>query len=210
MTKALRAALYLRVSTDQQTVENQRLALRAEAERRGWQIAGEYADEGISGAKGRDQRPQLDRLLKDAVRGRYDVVMVWALDRLGRSMASLIDTVQELEAVNVGLCIPGQAIDTTTPAGRLFFHVMGAIAEFERSQIRSRIRSGLDRVRSQGKRLGRKPIASTDPRVASALSLLAEGKGVNKVAKSVGLSNDKVAKLKALQTAPAESAPAPG
>lgn len=203
MNKALRAALYLRVSTDQQTVENQRLALRAEAERRGWIVADEYADEGISGAKGRDQRPQLDRLLKDSVRGKFDVVMVWALDRLGRSMAHLIDTVQELEAVNVGLCIPGQAIDTTTPAGRLFFHVMGAIAEFERSHLRSRIKAGLDRRRSQGRRLGRKPEPLPLQTQELIRSRLANGEGVNRIARDLGIGNNKVAALKASDPAPA-------
>jgi hypothetical protein len=128
--KAKRAMLYLRVSTDEQTVDNQRLALQREAERRGWQLQAEYADNGISGAKGRKDRPQLDAMLHDATRGKFDVVMVWALDRLGRSLRDLIDTLQELEAAKVDLFILQQAIDTTSPSGKLFYHMLGAFAEF--------------------------------------------------------------------------------
>src|SRR6516225_11889244 len=140
--KPKRAALYLRVSTDGQTPENQRRALRAVAAQRGWTVVATYDDNGVSGAKGRDQRPGLDAMLTDATRGRFNVVMVWAMDRLGRSLADLIDTLRALEAANVDLYLDQQAIDTTTPAGRMFFHVTGAFAEFERDMIRSRVNAG--------------------------------------------------------------------
>src|SRR5580704_16082223 len=154
-SKQKRAALYLRVSTDGQTVDNQRLALEAVCEQRGWQLVPPYSDNGVSGAKGRSQRPGLDTLLKDASRGRFDVVLAWALDRLGRSLVDLLDTLNELEAAGAALVLHQQAIDTTTPAGRMFFQVTGAFAEFERGMIRSRVVAGLERARSRGVRLGR-------------------------------------------------------
>jgi DNA invertase Pin-like site-specific DNA recombinase len=132
-----RAALYVRVSTDHQTVENQIAELRRVAERRGWEIVETYKDAGISGAKGRDKRPGLDGMLKDASRRKFDVVMAWAIDRLGRSLIDLLDTIQHLESCGVDLYLDQQHIDTTTPAGKLMFQITGAFAEFERSMIRT-------------------------------------------------------------------------
>src|SRR5271169_6725399 len=130
---AKRAAIYVRVSTDSQTIENQLRELRQVAERRGWEVVEVYNDAGISGAKGRENRPGLDLLLKDANRRKFDVVMAWArLARLGRSLIDLLGTIQHLEAVGVDLYLDQQAIDTTTPMGKLVFQVTGAFAEFER------------------------------------------------------------------------------
>jgi DNA invertase Pin-like site-specific DNA recombinase len=194
-TKPKRAALYLRVSTDGQTVDNQRLALEAVCEQRGWQVVQVYADNGVSGAKRRDQRPGLDAILKDASRGRFDVVLAWALDRLGRSLMDLLDTLSELEAVGVALVLHQQAIDTTTPAGRMFFQVTGAFAEFERAMIRSRVRAGLERARARGVRLGR---PQTGAKVEAAIrARLAAGEGVKKVAKRIGVGNGTVSRIKA-------------
>ena len=145
----------MRVSTDGQTVDNQRPALEAVCEQRGWQVVQVYSDNGVSGAKGRTQRHGLDAMLKDASRGRFDVVVVWALDRLGRSLIDLLNTLNELETAGVALVLHQQAIDTTTPAGRMFFQVTGAFAEFERGMIRSRVMAGLARARARGVRLGR-------------------------------------------------------
>jgi DNA invertase Pin-like site-specific DNA recombinase len=153
MTK--RAALYLRVSTDKQTVANQREALTAIATQRGWQIVSEYNDAGISGAKGRDGRPGLDKALKDATRARYNVLMVWAIDRLGRSLQDLLATMQTLEAVKVDLFIDRRALDNTTPTGKLMFQMCGAFAEFERAMIVQRVNAGLARAHKAGVRLGR-------------------------------------------------------
>jgi DNA invertase Pin-like site-specific DNA recombinase len=184
LRKPKRAALYLRVSTDGQTVDNQRLVLEAVCEQRGWQVVQTYSDNGVSGAKGRAQRPGLDAMLKDASRGRFDVVMAWALDRLGRSLLDLLDTLGELEAAGVALILHQQAIDTTTPAGRMFFQVTGAFAEFERAMIRSRVRAGLERAKARGVCLGR---PKTGAKVEAVIrARLATGEGIKKVAKAVG------------------------
>jgi DNA invertase Pin-like site-specific DNA recombinase len=180
-----RAAIYVRVSTDKQTVENQVQALRQIAERRGWEVVEQYSDAGISGSKGRDGRPGLDAMLKDAQRRKFDVVMAWSIDRLGRSLIDLLGTIQALEACSVDLYLDQQAIDTTTPAGRLMFQVTGAFAEFERSMIRQRVNAGLKRAVEAGKTLGRPRISKkVEKRITEQLRA---GKGVIKVAKEVGV-----------------------
>ena len=189
-----RAAIYVRVSTDKQTVENQLRELRQIAERRGWQVVEEYHDAGISGSKGRDQRPGLDQMLKDASRRRFDVVMAWAIDRLGRSLIDLLGTIQALEACGCDLYLDQQAIDTTTPAGKLMFQVTGAFAEFERSMIRQRVHAGLKRAVEQGKQLGRPRIDSaTERRIQSHLR---KGTGILKVAEIVGVGTGTVQRIK--------------
>src|SRR5579859_1886890 len=195
MAKSKRAALYLRVSTDGQTVENQRLALETVCEQRGWQLVQIYSDNGVSGAKGRVQRPGLDAMLKDASRGRFDVALSWALDRLGRSLIDLLDTLGELEAAGVALVLHQQAIDTTTPAGRMFFQVTGAFAEFERAMIRSRVKAGLERARARGVPLGRPRISM---KIESTIrARLTKGEGIKKVAKAIGVGNGTVSRVKA-------------
>ena len=194
-TKAKRAAIYLRVSTDGQTTENQRLALMAVAEQRGWTVANVYEDAGISGAKGRDKRPGLDALLKDAARGRFDVVMAWAMDRLGRSLFDLLDMLRLLDGANVDLFLHQQAIDTTTVGGRMFFHVTGAFAEFERGMIRDRVNAGLDRARAKGVRLGRPKVGKKTE--AAIRARLATGEGMLKVARALGVGTGTVQRIKA-------------
>ena len=190
-----RAAIYVRVSTDGQTVENQVQALEQIAEQRGWKIFATYKDAGVSGAKGRDQRPGLDAMLKDASKRRFDVVMAWSIDRLGRSLIDLLATVQHLEACGVDLFLDQQSLDTTTPAGKLMFQITGAFAEFERSMIRQRVHAGLKRAKAQGKRLGRPQV--DDKLRAKAIAELRKGTGIIKVAKAVGLGVGTVAKIKA-------------
>ena len=205
---AKRAALYVRVSTDHQSVENQVRELKEVAERRGWVLVETYQDAGISGAKGREQRPGLDALLKDASRRKFDVVMAWAIDRLGRSLIDLLGTIQHLEAVGVDLYLDQQAIDTTTPAGKLLFQLTGAFAEFERSMIRQRVRAGLSVIKQKiardgkfvskagkvRKRLGR-PGAEAH-KLELARQELARGTGIGKTARLLGLGTGTVHKLK--------------
>src|SRR5215469_4343497 len=138
MTRAKRVAIYLRVSTDGQTVENQRRDLVATAERHGWEIAEEFADAGISGAKGRDKRPAFDRMLKAATRREFDMVAAWSVDRLGRSLQDLVGFLGEIHGAGVDLYLHQQALDTGTPAGKAMFQMLGVFAEFERSVIVAR------------------------------------------------------------------------
>jgi DNA invertase Pin-like site-specific DNA recombinase len=148
----------------------------------------------ISGAKGRDKRPGLDRMLKAACRREFDIVMAWSIDRLGRSLIDLLHTVQNLEAYGVDLYLDQQAIDTTTPTGKLMFQITGAFAEFERSMIQQRVKLGLKRAVAQGKHLGRPPIASELERKAQ--RQLRTGTGILKVAKMVGLGTGTVHRIK--------------
>jgi DNA invertase Pin-like site-specific DNA recombinase len=152
-----RAAIYARVSTrnGHQDPETQLLALRQVAERAGWQIVEEYIDHGISGAKGGDQRPAFDRLMKDATRRRFDVVMAWSVDRLGRSLQDLVAFLGEVHAQGADLYLDRQGVDTTTPGGKALFQMMGVFAEFERAIIRERVCAGLEKAKAKGKRLGR-------------------------------------------------------
>lgn len=202
--RSKRAALYVRVSTDRQTVENQIARLTEIAAGRGWQVVETYNDAGISGAKGRKDRPGLDQMLNDAQRGRFDVAMAWSIDRVGRSLSDLLGTIQQLEACGVDLYLDQQAIDTTTPAGKLMFQVTGAFAEFERSMIRSRVHAGLKRAKANGVQLGRRFVEQQDGKakaVAQARRMLASGTGILATAKAAGLGTGTVARIKAAITA---------
>ena len=148
----MRAALYARVSTADQTCENQMLELRGYVAARGW-TGTEFIDSGISGAK--DKRPALDQLLIAVRRRKVDVVVVWSLDRLGRSLRHLIALLDEFQGTGVGFISLREGLDCTTPAGRLQWQIIGAISEFERARIQERVKAGLARAKAQGTRLGR-------------------------------------------------------
>jgi DNA invertase Pin-like site-specific DNA recombinase len=178
---ATRVALYYRVSTASQTTENQRHDLERVAAARAWNIVAQFSDDGISGAKARSERPALDALLKAAVRGEFDLIAAWSIDRLGRSLQHLVETVNELKAVGVDLYIHQQAIDTSTPAGKLAFSVFGALAEYERELIRERVRAGLDRARRNGTRLGR-PTNLNDSVRAAIIALRCKDHPIRKIA----------------------------
>src|SRR3981189_3628718 len=149
-----RAALYLRVSTADQTTANQERELREVASRMGCEIVKVYRDHGVSGAKGRDERPQFDRLCRDAPKRQFDGIMAWSVDRLGRSLQDLVKFLSEIHSLKVDLYLHQQGLDTTTPAGKAMFQMMGVFAEFERAMIQERVRAGLARAKSEGKRLG--------------------------------------------------------
>jgi DNA invertase Pin-like site-specific DNA recombinase len=179
-------AIYTRVSTDHQTTENQERELREIAERMGWTVVEVYRDQGVSGAKGRNGRPAFDALCKDAARRRFDMIMAWSVDRLGRSLQDLVVFLSELHALGIDLFLHQQGVDTATPAGKALFQMMGVFAEFERAMIRERVKSGLERAKAQGKRLGRRPI---DARKEAAIRAdLREGKaGIMKLAAAHGV-----------------------
>jgi DNA invertase Pin-like site-specific DNA recombinase len=183
-----RAAIYLRVSTTDQHTSNQEAELRQAAERTGWDVVKVYKDHGISGAKGRDKRPGFDALHRDAAKRRFDVVMAWNVDRLGRSLQDLVGFLSELHALKVDLFLHQQGLDSTTPAGKAMFQMLGVFAEFERSIIQERVRAGLQRAGRDGKRLGRPPIApKLKERIQEALRVPGRTEGVRKIAERMGV-----------------------
>ena len=204
-----RVAIYCRVSTKDkgQTTENQRQALEQWAANAGCTVVATFEDK-VSGAKGRDKRPQFDALLKATVRREFDMIAVWSSDRLGRSMSHLIEVLETIKGTGVGLYIHTQALDTTTPAGRAMFQMLGVFAEFEREMIRERVNSGLDRVRGEIKRKGvyatkgghtikRLGRPGAEPhKIEEARKLLAAGIGIRKVGRMLGLGTSTVQKLK--------------
>ena len=190
-----RAVIYSRVSTDHQTTTNQERELHEAAERAGWTVVEVYRDQGVSGAKGRDKRPALDAMLKDAARRRFDVVMSWSVDRLGRSLSDLVGFLSEIHALGVDLFLHRQAIDTTTPTGKAMFQMMGVFAEFERAMIRDRVNAGLARARSEGKKLGRPKMG--DGKLNEIRTALEKGASIRQVATTHMTSVGTVHKIKA-------------
>lgn len=187
-----RAVLYLRVSTKDQTVENQRLELKRLAEARGWRIVATFRDESKSGAFGREVRAQYDAMLKQGVQAKYDVVLAWDVSRLSRSLSNLVATLHELQACGIDLYLHQQAVDTTTPAGKALFQMCGVFAEFERDILSQRVKAGLNRARAEGKKLGR-PV-----KIANIKEILRDrnkGNSIRQIADEHGLSIGKVYKI---------------
>jgi DNA invertase Pin-like site-specific DNA recombinase len=189
-----RVALYLRVSTTEQTVENQQHELEAVAERHGWNVVAVFTDAGISGSKGRDKRPGYDRLCHGIARREFDLVAAWSVDRLGRSLQSLVAFLGELHAKNVDLYLHRQGLDTSTPAGKAMFQMLGVFSEFERAMIVERVKAGLSRAQSQGKKLGRRPVSADV--VERVRARLATGAGILKVARELHLGVGTVHRIK--------------
>jgi DNA invertase Pin-like site-specific DNA recombinase len=191
--KTKRVALYARVSTDGQSVENQLCELESVAVKEGWEVVERFIDRGISGAKGREGRPAFDNLCKGIVRREFDVVAAWSVDRLGRSLQDLVAFLNELHSKHANLYLHKQGIDTTTPGGKLLFQMLGVFAEFERSMIVERVKAGLKRARAEGRVLGR-------PRVglaveAKVLALRAKGRGMRAIARELHIGNCTVQRI---------------
>ena len=183
-----RVAIYLRVSTSEQTTKNQRRELEAVAARHGWNVVATFEDAGISGAKGRAARPGLDAMMKGVARRDFDMVAAWSVDRLGRSLIDLLDLLRELHAKSVDLFLHQQGLDTSTPSGRAMFQMMGVFAEFERAMIRERVVAGLARARADGTKLGRKRLEETDAKkVAAIRSAKSKGMGIRRIARDLGV-----------------------
>lgn len=188
-----RVGIYLRVSTDTQTTANQLRELEAVAQRSEWQIVGVYEDAGISGAKGRDKRSGFDRLLRDATTRKVDMIAAWSVDRLGRSLQDLIGFLTELQSLRCDLYLHQQALDTSTPAGRAMFQMLGVFAEFERGMIRERVNAGLARAKAKGTRLGRRPVEAEVE--ASIRALRAQGMGILKIGKTLSVGTSVVQRV---------------
>ena len=179
-----KAVIYARVSTGSQTTENQLLELRATASRMGYSIVAEFVDNGISGMKTRQDRPALDQLMKSATQRKFDMVMCWSIDRLGRSLQNLVEILNELQAMKIDLFFLQQGMDTSTPSGRMIFSVFGAIGEFERNLIRERVIAGQKRAVANGVKMGR-PSKMNDG-MRSAIKLLREkGMGIKQIAREL-------------------------
>ena len=188
-----RVAIYLRVSTSKQETSNQRRELEAVAKRSGWQVVKVYEDAGISGAKGRDQRPGLDALLKAVNTKEFDMVATWSVDRLGRSLTDLLSILQCLRDKDVDLFLHQQGLDTSTTAGRAMFQMLGVFAEFERGIIRERVNAGLARAREKGVVLGRRPTApAVEKRIRQ---LRAKGTGILKIGRTLGIGTSVVQRV---------------
>ena len=184
-----RCVIYTRVSTDNQTTENQLMELKRVVELKGLTIIDTFTDEGISGAKGRDKRTGFDNLIKGAVKKEFDTILVWSVDRLGRSLQDLVSFLNEIHSVGCDLYIHQSGIDTSTPSGKMMFQMCGVFAEFERGMIRERVISGQNRAKSQGKHIGR-PTNLNDGLTHSIKYMKEQGVGIRKIAKElkVGVS----------------------
>jgi DNA invertase Pin-like site-specific DNA recombinase len=191
-------AIYARVSTKDQTTDNQVEQLQQVAAKAGWAVSAVYADV-VSGSKGREQRPELDAMLKAVTRREIDRVMVWSVDRLGRSLQDLVSTMQEIQAAGADLYLHQQAIDTSTPAGKALFQMCGVFAEFEREMIRERVKAGLERTKAKGTKLGRRPIAPIMVRKVKQMKQDDPSLSVRKIAKTMQLSPTSVQNILAVQ-----------
>lgn len=192
ITSSKKAAFYVRVSTsDGQTTENQLRHLHEVAQRLGWTVVAIFSDEGISGSKGRDRRPGLDGLMKGVARKEFDIVATWSVDRLGRSLPDLVTLLGDLQARGVDLFLHQQALDTSTPSGKLLFQMLSVFSEFERSMIVARVKAGLQRTT---KRLGRPPMSSE--KTEAIHTMLMQGLGVRETARRTGAGTATVQRLK--------------
>jgi DNA invertase Pin-like site-specific DNA recombinase len=189
-----RVALYVRVSTDGQTTENQRRELEAVAERHGWNIVEVFQDRGVSGARSRDERPAMRRLMKGIGHRDFDMIAAWSVDRLGRSLQDLVGFLGEIHAKSVDLYLHQQGLDTSTPAGKAMFGMLSVFGEFERAMIVERVKAGLRRAVAQNKQLGRPKIAPA--KEAAIRAALAAGNGILKTAAMVGCGSGTVQRVR--------------
>ena len=182
---SFRAAIYARVSTanNGQDPTMQTRELQEYCQRRGWQVAGEYVDVGISGTK--EKRPELDRMLTDAHRRRFDAVVVWKFDRFARSVSHLLRALEAFKALGIEFVSLSEQVDTSTPMGKMVFTVLGAVAELERSLIVERVKAGLRNARAKGKRLGRPRVVVDDARIAT---LRVQGRSWREICAETGIS----------------------
>jgi len=190
----MRAVIYSRVSTNDQTVENQLKVLREIAEKKGLEIVKEISDEGISGAKGRDERAGFDELIKGSIQKEWDTILVWDVSRLGRSLQHLVSFLNDIHSVNCDLYIHQSGIDTSTPSGKMMFQLLGVFSEFERGMIRERVIAGQQRARAQGKHIGRKTNVN-DGIIAAVYQLRQNNVPIKRIAKDLQIGVGTVYKI---------------
>jgi len=189
-----KVALYARVSTADQTTENQLLELREVARKSGWTVTREFIDHGVSGAKSAQDRPAMTNLMKAVTRREFDGVLVWDVSRLGRSLQDLVSILNEIRSKSIDLYIHKQGLDTSTPSGKMMFQMLGVFAEFEREVIRERINAGLARAKAEGKKLGRP--SNVNPSVVTSVKLLrTQGMSICKIAKTLKIGVGTTSKI---------------
>ena len=189
-----KVCLYSRTSHSDSNPQNQINELKQVANRNGWTIVNEFVDSGISGAKGRDKRPQFDAMLNSAMKKEFDVVMFWAVDRASRNLTHLVQMMNDLDSKNIGMYFHQQAIDTTTPSGKAMIQMAGVFAEFERSMTKERILASHERAKAEGKTIGR-PSQINDALVTSIKFMREKGVGIKKIAKQLNVGVGTVYKV---------------
>jgi len=189
MTK--KVGIYTRVSTLDQTIDNQLIELRDHCSKMGWEVVKEYADEGLSGTLSRDKRPALNSLIKDAYRKRFDSVVCWDISRIGRSMKELILFLSDMKDRGIGICSVRQGFDTSTSMGEIMFQFVGILSSWEREMIRERTLAGLERAKREGKTLGRRKVTN-DTMTAKIVELRTAKKTIRQIASEVGVSRGTV------------------
>ena len=189
-----KVAIYTRVSTLDQTIDNQLIELRDHCSKMGWEVVKEYADEGLSGALSRDKRPALNSMIKDAYRKRFDLVVCWDISRIGRSMKELVLFLSDMKDRGVGICSVRQGFDTSTSMGEMMFQFVGILSSWEREMIRERTLAGLERAKSEGKTLGRRKVTN-DEVTAKIIELRTAKKSIRDIASEVGVSRGTVSNV---------------
>ena len=189
-----RAVIYSRVSTNDQTISNQLKVLREVAERKGLEVVREISDEGISGAKGRDERKGFDELIKGALRKEFDIILVWDVSRLGRSLKHLVSFLDDIQSARCDLYIHQSGLDTSTASGKMMFQMIGVFSEFERSMIRERVIAGQQRAKSEGKHIGR-PTNVNNGIIAAVYQLRKNNVPITRIAKDLQIGVGTVYKI---------------
>ena len=192
MTK--KVVIYARVSTLDQTVDNQLIELRDHCSKMGWEIVKEYTDEGLSGTLSRDKRPALNAMIKDGYRKKFDTVVCWDISRIGRSMKELIMFLSDMKDRGIGICSVRQGFDTSTSMGEIMFQFVGILSSWEREMIRERTLAGLERAKSEGKTLGRRKVTN-DTMTAKIIELRNDKKSIREIASEVGVSRGTVSNV---------------
>ena len=189
-----KVAIYCRVSTLDQTVDNQLIELRDHCSKMGWEITKEYSDEGLSGTLSRDKRPAFNEMIKDAYRKRFDLVVCWDISRIGRSMKELVMFLSDMKDRDIGICSVRQGFDTSTTMGEMMFQFVGILSAWEREMIRERTIAGLERAKSEGKTLGRKKVIN-DEITTKIIELRNAKKSIRAIASVVGVSRGTVSNV---------------